>query len=72
MKQEPESAVSWFKQNQMIVDADKFKAIVLNKNESEAEYKLTIDNRSNKIPLISCKRPQSTDTTINERAGRVF
>ena len=56
----------------MIVDADKFKAIVLNKKESEAKYKLTIDNRGNKIPLISFKRPQSTDTTLNERAGRVF
>ena len=41
----------------MIVDADKFKAIVLNKKESEGKYKLTIDNRSNKIPLISCKTP---------------
>ena len=30
LEQEFESALSWFKQNKMIVDADKFKAIILN------------------------------------------
>ena len=28
----------------MIVKADKFQAVILNKKESEANYKLTIDN----------------------------
>ena len=28
---QPESAVSWFKQNEMIVNADKFLSIILNK-----------------------------------------
>ena len=37
LKQEIESAVSWFKQNQMIVNADKFKATILNQKESEAK-----------------------------------
>ena len=44
LEQESESAVGWFKQNEMIVNADKFQAIILNKKESEAKYKLTIDN----------------------------
>ena len=44
LKQESESNVSWFKQNEMIVNADKFQPIILNKKESEAQYKLNIDN----------------------------
>ena len=44
LKQEFESAVSWFNQNEMIVNADKFQAIILNEKVSEAKYKLTIDN----------------------------
>ena len=44
LEQESESGVSWFKQNEMIVKADKFQAVILNKKESEANYKLTIDN----------------------------
>ena len=39
LEQESESAVDWFKQNEII-----FQAIILNKKESEAKYKLTIDN----------------------------
>ena len=44
LEQESESAVGWFKQNEMIVNADKCQAIILNKKESEAKYKLTIDD----------------------------
>ena len=44
LEQESESTVSWFKQNEIIVNADKFQAITLNKKENEAKYKLTIDN----------------------------
>ena len=36
--------MGWFKENEIIVNADKFQAIILNKKESEAKYKLTIDN----------------------------
>ena len=43
-EQESESAMGWFKQNEMITNADKFQAVILNKKESEAKYKLTIDN----------------------------
>ena len=41
LEQEPESAVSWSKQNEMIVNAEKFQAIILKKKETEAKYKLT-------------------------------
>ena len=34
----------------MIVNADKFQAIILNKKESEAKYKLTIDNNDIESP----------------------
>ena len=34
-----------FKQNKIIVNAGKFQAAILNKKESEAKYKLTIDNK---------------------------
>ena len=44
LKKESESAVNWFKQNEMIANAVKFQAIILNKKESEAKDKLTIDN----------------------------
>ena len=44
LEQDSASAVSWFKQNEMIVNADKFQAIILNKKEAEAKYKLTIDD----------------------------
>ena len=40
LEQDPESAVSCFKQIETIVNADKFQAIILNKKESEAKYKL--------------------------------
>ena len=44
LTQESESAVSWFKQNKMIVNADTFQAIILNEIENEAKCKMTIDN----------------------------
>ena len=36
--------MGWFKQNKMLVNAGKFQAIILSKKESEAKYKLTVDN----------------------------
>ena len=44
LEQDPESAVSCFKQIETIVNADKFRAIILNKKESEAKYRQTMDN----------------------------
>ena len=62
LEQESESAVSWFKQNEMIVNADSFQAITLNKKESEAKYKLTIDN-----DIESTKSVKILDITIGDR-----
>ena len=44
LEQESEPALSWFKQNEMIVNVANFQAIILNKKESETKYKLTMDN----------------------------
>ena len=40
LEQESESVLNWFKQNKIIVNADKFQVIILNKKESEATYRL--------------------------------
>ena len=45
LEEESESVVCWFKQNEIIVNADKFQKIILNK-ESEAKYKLVINNNN--------------------------
>ena len=63
LEQESESAVSWLKQNELIVNADKFQAIILNKKESEAKYKLTIDNND----IESTKSVKLLGITINDR-----
>ena len=62
LEQESESAVGWFKQSEMIVNADKFQAIILNKN-SEAKYKLTIDNNN----IESTKSVKLLGITIDGR-----
>ena len=46
LEQLSESAVSFFKQNEIIVNAGRFQVITLNKKESETKYKLTIDNNN--------------------------
>ena len=48
LEQESQSAVSWLKKNAMIDNAYKFQVIILNEKESEAKYKLTIDNNDTK------------------------
>ena len=63
LEQESESAVSWFKQNGIIVNADKFQAIILNKKEGEAKYKLTIDNND----IESTKSVKELGITIDDR-----
>ena len=63
LEQESQSAVSWFKQNAMIVNAYKFQAIILDKKESEAKYKLTIDNNDTK----STKSVRQLGITIDDR-----
>ena len=44
MERESESALRLFKQSEMLVNTDKFRAIILNKKESDAKYKPTTDN----------------------------
>ena len=63
LEHESESSVSWFKQNEIIVNADKFQAIILNKKESEAKYKLTIDNND----IESTKFVKLLGITIDDR-----
>ena len=63
LEQDPESAVSCFKQIETIVNADKFQAIILNKKESEAKYKLTIDNND----IESTKSVKLLGITIDDR-----
>ena len=63
LEQESESAVGWFKQNEMILNEGKFQAIILNKKESEAKYKLTID----KNDIESTKSVKLVGTTVDDR-----
>ena len=63
LEQEFESAVSWFKQNEMIANKGKFQAIILNKKESDAKYKLTIDNND----IESTESVKLLDITIDDR-----
>ena len=63
LEQESEPAVSWFKKSEMIVNADKFQTIILNKNESETKYKLTTDNND----IESTKSVKLLGLTIDDR-----
>ena len=68
LEQESESAVGCFKQNEMIVNADKCQAIILNKKKkkkkkSEAKYKLAIDNND----IESTKSVKLLGITIDDR-----
>ena len=58
-----EQESSWFKQNEMIVNADKFQAIILNKREGHAKYKLIIDNND----IESSKSVKLLGITIDDR-----
>ena len=63
LEKEPESAVCLIKQNEMIVNVDKIQAIILNKKESAAKYKLTIGNND----IESTKSVKLLGITINDR-----
>ena len=63
LEQESESALSSFKQNEMIVNADMFQAIILHKKENEAECNLTIDNNN----IESTKSVKLLSITIDDR-----
>ena len=40
-----ELLAGWFRKNEMMVNSDKFQAIILNRKEAQATHKLIIDNR---------------------------
>ena len=41
--------MGWFRENEMVVNSDKFQAIILNRKEAQAAHKLIIDNKDTKI-----------------------
>ena len=45
MEAEGELSVGWFRRNEMVVNSDKFQAIILNRKEAQATQKLIIDNK---------------------------
>ena len=53
---EAELSAGWFKKNEMVVNSDKFQAIILNRKEAQATQKLIIDNQeiktTNSIKLL--------------------
>ena len=56
MEAEAELSVGWFRKNEMVVNSDKFQAIILNRKEAQAAHKLIIDNKeiktTNSIKLL--------------------
>ena len=56
LEAEGELSVGWFRENEMVVNSDKFQAIILNRKEAQAAHKLIIDNKeiktTNSIKLL--------------------
>ena len=42
---EGELSLGWFRKNEMVVNSDKFQAIILTRKEAQATHKLIIDNK---------------------------
>ena len=59
MEAEGELSVGWFRKNEMLVNADKFQGINLNRKEAQATHKLIIDNKeiktTNSVNLLGTK-----------------
>ena len=53
---EGELSVAWFRKNEMVVNSDKFQAIILNRKEAQATHTLIIDNKEIKT-INSIKLP---------------
>ena len=51
-----ELSVGWFRENEMVVNSDKFQAIILNRKEAQAAHNLIIDNKeiktTNSVKLL--------------------
>ena len=56
LEAEGELSVGWFRENEMVVNSDKFQAIILNRKEAQGAHKLIIDNKeiktTNSIKLL--------------------
>ena len=56
LETEGELSVGWFRENEMVVNSDKFQAIILNRKEAQAAHKLITDNKeiqiTNSIKLL--------------------
>ena len=56
LEAEGELSVGWFRENEMVVNSDKFQAIILNRKETQAAQKLISDNKeiktTNSIKLL--------------------
>ena len=56
MEAEGELSVGWFRKNEIVVNSDKFQAIILNRKEAKATHKLIIDDKeiktTNSIKLL--------------------
>ena len=44
LEAEGELSVGWFRENEMVVNPDKFQALILNRKEAQATHKLIIIN----------------------------
>ena len=56
LEAEGELSVGWFRENEMVVNSQKFQAIILNKKEAQAAHILIINNKeiktTNSIKLL--------------------
>ena len=56
LEAEGELLVGWFRKNEIVVNSDKFQAIILNRKEAQTTHQLIIDNKkiktTNSIKLL--------------------
>ena len=48
LEAEGELSAGWFRENEMVVNSEKFQAVILNRKEAQAAHKLIIDNKETK------------------------
>ena len=65
LKEESESAVKWFRENKMIVNPDKFQAIVLRKGSKINKTNITLNNEN--ITINTSKSVKILEITIGNK-----
>ena len=65
LKEESESAVKWFRENKMIVNPDKFEAIVLRKGSKINKTNITLNNEN--ITINTSKSVKILEMTIGNK-----